>query len=246
MLVAILSDLHANLPALEACLKHARGLGVQGHAFLGDLVGYGAEPGAVLDRVGELAAAGAPVVLGNHDVGVLGEEDTTDGEARRAAQWTQSVLTPAQREFLQALPLTHRAEKALYVHASAARPSDFPYVRGPDSARDSLKATDATHTFVGHMHHQRLYYLAADGLAYSFKPTAGVAIPVPSHRRWLAVVGSVGQPRDRDPTAAYATFDAAKRQVTFHRVPYDWELAAQRIRQAGLPAFFADRLEDGV
>jgi diadenosine tetraphosphatase ApaH/serine/threonine PP2A family protein phosphatase len=246
MLVAILSDLHANLQALEACLKHARGLGVQGHAFLGDLVGYGGDPGAVLDRVRELAAQGAPVVLGNHDVGVLGEEDGTDGEARVATEWTQSVLSPEQRDFLKGLPMSHRAEKALYVHASAARSADFPYVRGPEAARDSLKATDATHTFVGHMHHQRLYYLAGDGLAYAFKPTAGVTIPVPSHRRWLAVVGSVGQPRDRDNTAAYATFDAAKRQVTFHRVPYDWEAAAARIRQVGLPAHFADRLEDGT
>jgi len=246
MLVAILSDIHANLQALDACLKHARGLGVQGHAVLGDLVGYGGDPGAVLDRVGEFAAAGAPVVLGNHDVGVLGEEDSTDGEARQAAQWTQSVLTPAQQAFLKGLPLTHRAERALYVHSSAVKPADFPYVRGPEGARDSLKATDATHTFVGHMHHQRLYYLAADGLAYAFKPTAGVAIPVPSHRRWLAVVGSVGQPRDRDNTSAYATFDAQKRQVAFHRVPYDYEQAAARIRAAGLPPFFADRLEDGV
>jgi diadenosine tetraphosphatase ApaH/serine/threonine PP2A family protein phosphatase len=246
LLVAILSDIHANQQALEACLRHARGIGAQGYAFLGDLVGYGADPGAVLDRVGELAQAGAPVVLGNHDVGVLGDEDSTDGEARRAAQWTQSVLTPAHRDFLKGLPLTHRAERVLYVHASALKPSDYPYIRGPEGARDSLKATDATHTFVGHMHHQRLYYLAADGLAYSFKPTPGVAIPVPSHRRWLAVVGSVGQPRDRDNTAAYVTFDAQKRQLTFHRVPYDWEQAAARIRQAGLPGFFADRLEDGV
>ena len=246
MLVAILSDIHANLQALEACLKHARGLQVQGYAFLGDLVGYGGDPGAVLDRVRELAAAGAPVVAGNHDVGVLGEEDSVDGEARKAAEWTSSVLSEAQRKFLEGLPLTHRVERALYVHSSAARPQDFPYIRGPESARDSLKATDATHTFVGHMHHQRLYYLGSDGSAYSFKPTPGVAIPVPSHRRWLTVVGSVGQPRDRDNAAAYATFDAAKRQVTFHRVPYDWEQAASRIRQVGLPAFFADRLGDGV
>jgi diadenosine tetraphosphatase ApaH/serine/threonine PP2A family protein phosphatase len=245
MRVAILSDIHANLQALEACLKHARGVGVEGYAFLGDLVGYGGDPGAVLDRVRELHAAGAPVVAGNHDVGVMGE-DSVDGEAKAAAQWTFTVLSEEQKAFLKGLPLTHRAERVLYVHASAAKPGDYPYIRGPDSARDSLKATDATHTFVGHMHHQRLYYLGADGLAYSFKPTAGVAIPVPSHRRWLAVVGSVGQPRDRDNAAAYATFDPAKRQLTFHRVPYDWEGAAARIRQVGLPAFFANRLEDGI
>jgi diadenosine tetraphosphatase ApaH/serine/threonine PP2A family protein phosphatase len=246
MLVAILSDIHANQQALEACLKHAQGVGAQGYAVLGDLVGYGGDPGAVIERIRELQRAGAPVVAGNHDVGVLGEEESVEGEARDAARWTSTVLTDEQKAFLKALPLTHRADRVLYVHASAAKPGDYPYIRGPESARESLKATDATHTFVGHHHHQRLYYLGADDVAYSFKPTPGVAIPVPSHRRWLAVVGSVGQPRDRDNAAGYVTFDAAKRQLTFHRVPYDWERAAARIRQVGLPAYFADRLEDGV
>ena len=246
MLVAILSDIHANREALDACLRHAKERGAQQYAFLGDLVGYGADPGPVIDRVQELVEAGAWVVVGNHDKGVLGEGDTTDGDARTAVVWTQSVLSEAQREFLLGLPLTRRVDRTLFVHASASQPHEYPYVRGSESARDSLKATDATHTFVGHMHHQRLYYLGADARAYMFQPTPGVAIPVAPHRRWLAVVGSVGQPRDRDNTAAYVTFDTSKRQVAFHRVPYDWEHAAARIRKVGLPEFFAQRLGDGI
>jgi len=246
MRVAILSDIHGNREALEACLRHARERGAEQYAFLGDLVGYGADPGAVIERVQELAHAGAYLVVGNHDKGVVGEEDATDGDARKAIEWTQAALSTEQREFLKAMPLTQRVERMLLVHASAHKPHEFPYVRGSESARESLKATDATHTFVGHMHHQRLYYLGADARAYSFVPTPGVAIPVAPHRRWLAVVGSVGQPRDRDNTAAYAIFDAAKRQLAFQRVPYDWEHAAARIRKAGLPEFFAQRLEEGI
>lgn len=246
MLVAILSDIHANREALDACLRHAKERGAEQYAFLGDLVGYGADPGAVIDRVQELAATGAWVVVGNHDKGVLGEGDATDGDAKVALGWTQTVLSPGQRSFLERLPLTQRVDRLLLVHASASKPHEYPYVRGSESARESLKATDATHTFVGHMHEQRLYYLGADARAYVFVPTPGVAIPVAPHRRWLIVVGSVGQPRDRDNTAAYVTFDTGKRQVAFHRVPYDWEHAAARIRKVGLPDFFAQRLEHGI
>lgn len=246
MLVAILSDVHANREALDACLRHAKERKVEQYAFLGDLVGYGADPVAIVERVEEHATQGAWVVVGNHDRGALGEADATDGEARTAAEWTRGVLGAAHRDYLAALPLSQRVERLLFVHASASKPHEFPYVRGTESARESLKATDATHTFVGHMHEQRLYYLGADGRAYAFVPTPGVAIPVAPHRRWLVVVGSVGQPRDRDNTAAYATFDTVKRQVTFHRVPYDWEFAAAKIRKAGLPDFFAQRLEHGL
>lgn len=244
MLVAILSDIHANREALEACLRHAKERGVEQYAQLGDLVGYGADPGAVIERLQELGDVWS--VAGNHDKWVLGEGDVTDNDARAALGWTRGVLTHAQRGFLEAMPLTRRVERLLLVHSSAARPHEFPYVRGTDGARESLRATDASHTFVGHVHEQRLYYLGADGRAYGFVPTPGVAIPVGAHRKWLVVVGSVGQPRDRDNTAGYVTFDTERRQLTFHRVPYDWEYAAARIRRAGLPDFFAQRLEDGI
>jgi diadenosine tetraphosphatase ApaH/serine/threonine PP2A family protein phosphatase len=251
VLLAILSDVHANLQALDACLAHARERHAEQYAFLGDLVGYGGDPGAVVDAVMALSAKGAFAVQGNHDLGAFGGVDAAEvssdaGDSRTALEWTRGALNPAQLEFLSALPLSRRVDKTLFVHASAAAPQEFPYIRGPDGARDSLKATDASLTFVGHMHHQRLYYLGADQQAYSFTPTPGVAIPVASHRRWLAVVGSVGQPRDRDNQAAYVLHDTARRTVAFHRVPYDWQGAARRIREMNLPDFFADRLEDGV
>jgi diadenosine tetraphosphatase ApaH/serine/threonine PP2A family protein phosphatase len=250
VLLAILSDVHSNHQALDACLRHARERHAEQFAFLGDLVGYGGDPGAVLDVVMGLVGKGAIVVQGNHDLGAIGGLEVAEvadvGDALEALKWTSGVLTPPQLAFLKGLPLQQRVDRTLFVHSSAVTPAEFPYIRGTESARDSLKATDASLTFVGHMHHQRLYYLGADKEAYAFAPTPGVPIPVASHRRWLAVVGSVGQPRDRDNQAAYVLHDTVKRTVAFHRVPYDWKGAARRIREMNLPDYFADRLEDGV
>jgi diadenosine tetraphosphatase ApaH/serine/threonine PP2A family protein phosphatase len=104
---------------------------------------------------------------------------------------------------------------------------------------------DVRYVFGGHVHMQTLYYRGAGTGLMKFMPTPGVAVPVPRHRRWLATIGSVGQPRDGNPKAMYAVFDTDKLQLTFHRVAYDHQAAAAAIRRAGLPAFFADRLESG-
>jgi len=249
MRLALLSDIHANLQALEACLAHARAQGADRLAFLGDLVGYGAHPGPVMQRIMALAAQGALVLKGNHDEMAAQPPAENKSMGESTALWTHDQLDEAQLAFLGGLPLTVQHERVLLVHASADAPAQWRYVYDTPMAELSLRAASAVegvrYVFGGHVHRQSLYYRGADGRLLSFAPTDGVAVPVSSHRHWLATIGSVGQPRDGNPKAMYALFDSARAQLTFHRVAYDHQAAAAAIRRAGLPDFFADRLELG-
>lgn len=250
MKLALLSDLHANLRALDACLADAAARGADQLAFLGDLVGYGAEPGPVLDRVMQQVDAGAWALRGNHDdVAVTPPADLTRADNAGAA-WTHAQLNAAQLAFLAGLPLTLRRGTTFLVHASAYEPARWHYVDDERSAATSLAAIPSeppvTHVFGGHVHEQRLFYQGAGRGLMGFAPTPGIAVPVPAHRRWLATIGSVGQPRDGRTEAMYAMFDTVALQLTFVRVPYDHAAAARAIRAAGLPEFNARRLEQGL
>jgi diadenosine tetraphosphatase ApaH/serine/threonine PP2A family protein phosphatase len=253
MRLALLSDIHSNLHALEACLAHAQTQGADRIALLGDLVGYGAFPAEVVARCQALQAQGAIVLRGNHEElvqGHAGMMPTTDQTlGNQTAEWTHNQLTPAQRFWLEILPLTAHLEQTLLVHASADAPEKWRYITDERLAALSLDAACANpevrYVFGGHVHHPSLYYRGTGRQLMAFKPTAGVAIPVPSHRRWIATVGSVGQPRDGNPRAMYALFDSAASKLTFHRVAYDHMAAARCVRDAGLPEFCARRLETG-
>lgn len=251
MKLALLSDIHANLPAFEACLADARERGATQFALLGDLVGYGANPAAVVDQAMALAERGAWLVKGNHDVlacyppltasKALGEE---------TAAWTHAQLDARQRQFLDGLPLLRRDGDCLLVHASVDAPERWHYVHDERAAAESLNAAAAIddqvrYVFGGHVHRQMLYYRGQGRGLMPFAPTPGAAVPVPAHRQWLATIGSVGQPRDGRSEAMYAIFDRPAARLTFVRVAYDVAAAAAAIRTAGLPPFFADRLARG-
>lgn len=250
MKIALLSDLHANLRALDACLAHARGLGVQRFAVLGDLVGYGAQPAEVVGRVRELALAGAAVLQGNHDALAVAPPAQIRTLDESGSAWTHARLGAADLEFLAGLPLTVSDGAAFLVHASADQPQRWHYVTNAHRAEASLAAACADvavrYVFGGHVHQQTLYFRGSSGRLMQFVPTPGAAIPVPPHRRWIATVGSVGQPRDGNTAAMYAMFDPGRAELTFHRVPYDHLAAAAGIRAAGLPEAFALRLEQGL
>jgi diadenosine tetraphosphatase ApaH/serine/threonine PP2A family protein phosphatase len=246
MILALLSDLHANIEAARACLKHAEEQGAERFAFLGDLVGYGAEPSAVVELVAERAGQGAIVIQGNHDAAVGEGGRGLNDVAYEALEWTRNALSAAEKEFLATLPLIVREDDLCFVHSSADRPERWVYVETNGAARQSIEAANAVYTFAGHVHDQVLYFHTPTGKTAPFRPTSGSAVPVPSHRRWHAIVGSVGQPRDGNPAAAYALFDSVKEEMTFFRVPYDHLLAAQKIRAAGLPEALALRIERGV
>lgn len=246
MRIALFADIHANRHALDACLAHARARGVDGFALLGDFVGYGADAQAVVDAVAGLARAGAIAVAGNHDAALDAPGGYFNDAAQAALEWARATLDDAARAFLAGLPLTHAASPALYVHASAAQPARWDYVDSAGAATRCAAAAAEPYTFVGHVHDQVLYYEGTRGQMLPFRPAAGKAIPVGAHRRWLAIVGSVGQPRDRNPAAGYAVFDDLRREITFHRVPYDHHAAAAAIRRAGLPESLAFRVEEGI
>ena len=249
MKLALLSDIHANLQAMRACLDHAQRQGASQFALLGDLVGYGGDPGSVMDRVMALAEGGAVVLMGNHDAMALNPPHNSDSYGAATAAWTHSQLSQAHRQFLETLPLTARLQSCFLVHASANAPGDWQYVDDVRSAGASLAAAAADpqvrHVFGGHVHHQTLYYKGSRGGLMDFVPTPGVPVPLPVHRHWIATVGSVGQPRDGQPSAMYAMFDLRQNLLTFHRVPYDHMAAAAAVRRAGLPDQFAKRLEEG-
>ncbi|MGZ5117190.1 MAG: metallophosphoesterase family protein [Burkholderiales bacterium] len=241
------ADIHSNLEAITACLVHARALGAERYAFLGDLVGYGADPVAVLDLVERHASEGAVVVLGNHDAAAIGRyADPLNPSAQAAIAWTQNQLGARHRAFLGALPLTVRHDNLLFVHASAATPDRWIYVTGPAEAEQSMRAAAADYIFCGHVHEQKLYYTGASGRPLPFRPVSGTPIPTGKHRQWLAIVGSAGQPRDRNTAACYLLADLERARLTFFRVPYDYRSAAEKIRAAGLPERLASRLARGA
>jgi diadenosine tetraphosphatase ApaH/serine/threonine PP2A family protein phosphatase len=247
MLIAILTDIHANREALTACLAHAAERHAQRHAFVGDLVGYGADPGWVVDTVMAHVQNGAIAVLGNHDDAVAREPDKhMTAAAREAAAWTRSQLDQRQLQFLADLPLTAEHNNCLFVHASAAQPRQWEYITGITQAIKSMDATHCRITFCGHVHEPALYNLSPTGKVSSFVPTGDSSIPLGSQRHWLVIPGSVGQPRDGNPAACYALFDDVTHDLTYFRVPYDHDAASAKIRAAGLPPSLGTRLEFGL
>jgi diadenosine tetraphosphatase ApaH/serine/threonine PP2A family protein phosphatase len=246
MRLALLTDLHANLEAVEAVLEHARRQGAEQLAFLGDLVGYGADPGPVVDRVQAAVATGALAIKGNHDeAATRGAPPSMHADAARAVSWTGEHLSREQLAFLTGLPLTIERGGRLFVHASAADPGQWIYVLSAVDAARSLRAVRAREIFSGHTHTPALYHLAADGSIGAFKPVPGTPIKLSALRRWLVIPGSVGQPRDGNPAACYAMLDDVADILVYHRVPYDTERAARKIRAAGLPGDLGARLELG-
>lgn len=242
MRYAVLSDVHGNEPALEAVLADVRRVGVDRLLCLGDLVGYGADPGPVVDR---LVAHDAVAVAGNHDHASAGLMDLEwfNPFARAAAEWTAGRLRPEQQRYLAGLPLVREEAGATLAHASPRDPGEWPYLV---SARDGARAIGALSTplgFVGHSHMPAVWIARADGRV-EFVPGTQRLLPQPEER-YLVNVGSVGQPRDGDPAAGWVLWDLAVPAIEIRRIPYDAEEARRRIHAAGLPRILGDRLLRG-
>jgi len=246
MKLALITDLHANRESVSAVMAHALAQGAERYAFLGDFVGYGADPGWVVDLVRTHVARGAVAVMGNHDAAVVrGPLPTMIPEARQVVEWTRARLDAEQLDFLATLPMSASDGDRLYVHANAFAPNEWAYVLGRVEAVRSLLATSARYTFCGHVHDPKLFHVTGTGKIGDFVPSAGMPIPLSEQRRWLIIPGSAGQPRDGNPAACYATFETANATLTYFRVPYDTESAGAKIRAAGLPQRLARRLEHG-
>jgi diadenosine tetraphosphatase ApaH/serine/threonine PP2A family protein phosphatase len=246
MLVALLTDIHGNREALDACLEHARRIGAARFVFLGDYVGYGADPSYVVDTVSGMVEEGAVALLGNHDEAIASPSENMNALARAAIDWTRGRLDAAQGAFLRTLPLFRQEGERLFVHASAHDPGAWAYVTGRMQAERSMASTDCRVTFCGHVHVPALFHMTPGRPASHDGPVPAVAVPLMPDRRWLAVIGAVGQPRDGNPAACYALLHHERSTLTYVRVPYDIDAAAQKIVKAGLPPALAARLYRGV
>lgn len=240
MRVLVLSDIHANLPALEAVLEDA---GVVDAVWcLGDVVGYGAQPNEVTERLRRLP--NLVCVLGNHDAAAIGkiEEDAFNDEARTSLRWTIRALSPVTVEFLSGLPERVEVENTTLVHGSPRSPI-WEYIGDPYSAEIALLDLTTPCGMVGHTHHPLAFYFDPSGsLAWTFPAEyQKYQLPAPV----ILNPGSVGQPRDRDPRASYAIYIPEEGLWLPYRVAYDTLEASDLIQQAGLPLRHAIRLVEG-
>lgn len=243
MRIGLLADIHGNREAFDAALSAVKREGVDRIALMGDLVGYGADPGYVVDRAAELVGQGALCLLGNHDAAAIeGNGAGMNDYARAAIEWTAAQLDSAQKAFLAGLPLAHREGDRLFVHADASEPGEWRYVTDAREAERSMRATDARVTLCAHVHRPQVFNMAPMRPAIAFTPIAGTPIPLLAQRTWLCVLGAVGQPRDEMSSASYAVFDEMAKSICYRRAPYDIETAAKKIRDAGLPQMLAARL----
>jgi diadenosine tetraphosphatase ApaH/serine/threonine PP2A family protein phosphatase len=238
---AILSDIHGNLEALDAVLADAAPR-AEAVLCLGDIVGYGADPLACIERV---AARAEAVVAGNHEHAVSGLLDLAwfNESARAAAVWTRRRLDDDHRAWLGGRPLVHVIDDATLVHASPARPEEWEYLVSAEDGYEAFAAFTTRLCFVGHSHRPGAWSLGSSGPAHEPNATETV---LEHGRRYVINVGSVGQPRDRDARAAYAVWDTDEHRVTIRRVPYDVAGARDKILAAGLPTFLAERLSIGA
>jgi len=245
MTYGLVSDIHANLTALEAVLDRLRG--VDRFVCPGDVVGYGPDPAECLSRVRSLDCV---TVLGNHDAAVCGMMNPSwfNPDAREAISWTHQALGEADLHALSILPLTHEANQFVVVHGSLAGPEEFPYILSPGEARRCFEEMgDHGVCFVGHSHVSEIYVQQPGvfGVDQIGMPSGG-KLDLRPGLRYIVNCGSVGQPRDGNPDASCAVFDSEAMAVEIIRVPYDFPAVQDRMRRAGLPQFLIDRLEFGA
>lgn len=240
----IVSDIHGNREALEAVLSSAQGR-YDRIVCLGDLVGYGADPNFAVDWARENAVA---VIRGNHDKVCAGLESLYlyRPAARAAAEWSRNALTPENLDYLERLPRGPLPyEDFDLVHGSPLDEDEYLVTLQDVAAIAGEVATWLS--FIGHSHVQGGFLIARSGSQTSVKPIdPQVTLELDEKYRYLVNPGSVGQPRDGDPRAAYAIYHPEGRRVEFHRIAYDVAAAAEKIRAAGLPGPLASRLFSGV
>jgi diadenosine tetraphosphatase ApaH/serine/threonine PP2A family protein phosphatase len=237
---AIFGDVHSNYDALKVVLEDIQRERPDAIYHVGDIVGYGAEPSRCIEAI---RALGCPTVAGNHDHAVVGKMDMDyfNVDALEAVMWTRAQLSEEEVTYLRSLELVLQPELGLLVHSTPADPASFGYIFSLADAKQAFDAMQQDICFVGHSHIPLSFWLA-DSIHYEVKPR----LDLKGAQKAIINVGSVGQPRDRNPRAAYALFDTETRQLEIRRLDYDWESAAHKILQAGLPGGNAYRLALGV
>ncbi len=236
MRCAVLGDIHGNLHALEAVLDHLRREGIKTILCVGDLVGYGANPKECIQAIRDCASC---VVAGNHDYGAAASIGIAyfNADARDSIEWTGEQLSEEELVYLGGLPLTAQFEDVLLVHSTPYLPEYFSYIQTLYDATLAFDGLKQKLAFVGHSH-VPIVFVNTDPIDYFFLND----FEIQPDKQMIINVGSVGQPRDLDPRAAYAVLDTDRRSASIRRVRYDIEAAAQAIVDVGLPSTNAERL----
>ncbi len=242
----VLSDLHSNLEALRAALTHAAGPGYERILVLGDIVGYGPDPNAVVDSLRRRADVVA--IRGNHDKVAAGLEEGEDFNeaARQAARWTRGALTPENLAYLRALPKGPREFAPGRLLAHGTPHDEDRYLLDEGEARRSFQAAPFDLCLFGHTHHPCAFTLEGERVRLRRAQGDRTVFTLDADHRCLLNPGSLGQPRDRDPRCAFALYDEDARTVTVHRVPYPLDATREKIRAVGLPPALGERLRFGV
>jgi diadenosine tetraphosphatase ApaH/serine/threonine PP2A family protein phosphatase len=245
MRIGIVSDIHANLAALETVLRVLKTKSIDRYVCLGDVVGYGASPNECCDLIKDLCDL---TIIGNHDAAVSGKMDYSYyyDQAKQALDWTVEVLREENLAWLSTLPyLKNEADiDVCFSHGAPIHPEEFNYIFNMEQARDAYQHHDELLqvTFIGHSHLCRVF--AYDG-SDVIQMIPGL-IELDPVKKYIISIGSVGQPRDYDPRAAYAIFDTESRTFEQHRVEYDISLSARRAFEVRLPDAFGKRLFVGI
>ncbi|HEX6293320.1 MAG TPA: metallophosphoesterase family protein [Herpetosiphonaceae bacterium] len=242
MRVVLVSDIHSNAVALDAVLA---ALPAYDELWcLGDTIGYGPEPNRCLEQIRKRARY---ALTGNHDLASLGLVSLADFNvlARTANQWNNEQLEPELRAYLQELPASLPLPPAVTLAHASPRDPIWEYVLDPETAKDNLEYFDTPLCFVGHTHVPTIFAQHADGKAELRRGRSGEILRLKPDSRYIINPGSVGQPRDGDPRAAYAVWDTKAHTIRFNRVEYDIEATQRKMYAAGLPELLAERLAFG-
>lgn len=241
MKLALISDVHGNLQALQAVLDDISGKNADEIAFLGDAVGYGANPNEVVDAVTQVCSIR---ILGNHDAYAIDRIDASDFNtyAQQALQFTRAVLNDRSRSLLAEFAMKYEAEEALLTHATPSDPQGWGYCLSAAQAARQFDHFDSQACFIGHSHFPVVFSRNGSDTVRMKPPQE---TPLEPNHKYLINVGSVGQPRDGDPRACYALIDSDQNKLSFRRVPYSIEAAQRAMKERGLPDFLIDRLARG-
>jgi predicted phosphodiesterase len=243
----ILSDIHSNEEALSAVLVRAQRRKYDSVVILGDFVGYGADPNAVIDRVSRIRKRKS-MIRGNHDKVVCGLDsgDLFNPVALKAARWTTETITASSRRFLEGLPVGPLEVDRAFVICHGSPRDEDAYIFSDYDAYLNFTFSDASVCFFGHSHIPSVFALQPHGIRVDVVRGDRVRMLLKRDCRYLINPGSIGQPRDRNPDASFAFYDTEQRAVTFERVRYDVEKARDKIHSAGLPGMLGDRLLMGA
>ena len=244
MRIAVFSDIHANREALEAFCEHAANRRIDRYMCLGDVVGYGADPEWCISRLHALPAVDC--ILGNHDHAVAGAPYSMGRAAQKVIEWTRKQLSGESLRFLKGLEASRNWGDMLFCHANPYRPLEWYYVEDKEYIARSFARSRAKRLFIGHTHVAAAITRRNFFCIHVSIPVHNTVVPAAELNRQIFNCGSIGQPRDGDPRASYLIYDTDRQIVEFFRLAYDHEGAARKIREAGLPEIFAERLMTGL